>query len=92
MKQPARYGRNLRAYRRKAARVRRSSTICSLCGKQIDHTLPATDPMSATADHLHPLAAGGHILGDMYVAHRRCNSEKGAGTTAPKRQPTSRTW
>ena len=93
---PARNGRNLRAYRRKAQRLRRSEDLCWICGEWIDRDLPPTHAQSWTADHMHPLAAGGHIMGELRAAHRDCNARRGSGKTkaaqtrAPQR--TSRDW
>lgn len=91
MTEPARRGRNLRAYRRKAARLRRASAVCWLCGEAIDVDLPQTHPRSWTADHVEALAAGGDILGEIRPAHLSCNSSRGAGPRRPPVTP-SRMW
>ena len=90
----ARQGRDQRAYRRAAANLKRTATICHLCGREIDTTLPTLHPMAWTADHIVPLAAGGHVLGELAPAHRSCNSRKGAGRGVVASQPlrTSRQW
>ena len=92
--QPARQGRDLRAYRRAAANLKRTATICHLCGQEIDTSLPTMHPMAWTADHVTPLAAGGHVLGELAPAHRSCNSRKGDGRRSVEAQPlrTSRSW
>jgi hypothetical protein len=90
---PARNGRDLRAYRRKAARLRRTAPpICAWCSKPIDLTLDARDPWSWTADHKDALANGGHVLGPLQPMHRRCNTSKGIRDTEPPERPTSRPW
>ncbi len=91
---PARNGRDLREYRRAAANLKRTATICHLCGREIDTSLPTLHPMAWTADHLIPIAAGGHVLGPLAPAHRSCNSRKGDGRRAPQAQPlrTSQDW
>lgn len=66
-----------RDYRRAAARLRRNSDVCWICGGDIDPDLPYTDPMSFTADHVNPVSLGGHRLGEMRAAHRSCNSRRG---------------
>ncbi len=91
MAEPARYGRNRRAYRRAAARTIRNNPICWICGHAIDPNLPRHHRMAGTADHVDPLAQGGHILGELRPAHRACNSARGDGTKA-KRPPRSTTW
>lgn len=80
-------GKGHRAYRRKQAalkrRTERENLPCGYgsdygCGEPIDTTLPATDPMSFTADHPIAVANGGHLVRqDLHPFHRRCNSIKG---------------
>lgn len=77
---PARNGRDLRAYRRKAAQLKRTTSVCWLCGEWIDTDLPSTHPRSWTADHVDPLSTGGDVLGEMRAAHRDCNSSRGNDT------------
>nr|WP_265087383.1 HNH endonuclease [Nanchangia anserum] len=50
--------------------------------------------MSFTADHVHELAKGGHLLGELKPAHRSCNSRRSNRTTPRKRQPlhTTQKW
>ena len=91
---PARRGRNLRAYRRAAARLRRTAEpICWICGGDIDLELPHTHADSFTADHVEPLALGGSPVGELRPAHRSCNTRRGDTTrTPPPAPPTSRSW
>lgn len=52
--------------------VKRDGDACYLCGKE-------TDRDDRTLDHVVPLRRGGkHIPSNCRVAHRRCNSKKGA--------------
>ncbi|MFE2997989.1 HNH endonuclease [Nocardia sp. NPDC059246] len=82
-----------RAYRKARDRLRRQSQVCHLCGTGIDVSLPPTDAMSWTADHIVPRSKGGHLLGEMKAAHRRCNSKRGNKTGAQVHQlRTSRVW
>lgn len=80
-------GKGHRAYRRNQASLKRrtkhehlpcgyGSTHGWGCGEQIDTDLPATDPMSFTADHDTPLNGGGRLLGPLVPMHRRCNALK----------------
>lgn len=88
---------------RRDALKRRSIALdmpCHLCGEPIDATLPYTDPMSWTADHLDAVAAGGAILGRLMPAHRirRCNSSRGKKTveeyldSKPEKVKPTLTW
>lgn len=86
-------GRSGRPWVRLAHRVLRENPVCWLCGHDIDLTLPPTDRMSGTADHVIPLDAGGppRDPDNVKPAHRSCNSRKGNRTTTPA-APTSRAW
>lgn len=86
-------GRTGRPWRRLARRTLRDNPVCWLCGQLIDLTLPATHPMSGTADHVQPLSRGGaeRDPGNLRPAHRRCNSARGNRPAAPP-VPQSRAW
>lgn len=77
-----RNGKGHRAYRRQQAalkrRTREDDLACWLCGEPVDTTLPATDRMSFTADHVEALGNGGHLVrNELRPAHRGCNSRRG---------------
>lgn len=69
------------AYRKARERLRREApAICALCGGAIDLSLPKTDAMSWTADHIIPVAVDPTLAEEIYnlqPAHKRCNSSKG---------------
>lgn len=95
MAQPARYGRNTRAYRRKAKATVAANPVCWICGHLIDPDLPYHHRMAGTSDHVDPLATGGHVLGEQRAAHRACNSSRGDGTrrsTVIDTTPRSSAW
>lgn len=51
---------------------------CQLCRKKVDGSLPTGHMMSATLDHIVPLASGGlHEAANCQLAHSICNSLKG---------------
>lgn len=52
--------------------------VCGICGKPVDKSLPGTDPMGPTIDHIIPIAKGGHPadLSNLQLAHRCCNRQK----------------
>ena len=58
-------------------------TVCALCGMPIDKKKRFPDPMSATVDHIIPVAKGGHPsdLQNLQIAHLICNQIKGSKTT-----------
>ena len=68
-----------RPYRRRRARVLSAERLwCHLCGEEIDKSLRWPHPLSATADHITPVAAGGRNDGPLAPAHKRCNEQRGA--------------
>lgn len=77
--------------------------LCGICGKPVDKTLPASHPLSASIDHIIPIAKGGHPsdLSNLQLAHRACNREKGTHIIPQKKRseqdlnqilPLSRDW
>lgn len=88
--------RNLRAYRNKAARLkaraRNNNWPCQACGKPIDYNADYKDRNAFTADHVTPLAQGGHILGQLVPMHRACNASKGDGTRTLPPLPSNIPW
>ncbi|WP_249933527.1 hypothetical protein [Mobiluncus mulieris] len=92
---------NDREYRRARAalrtRVRKLGIPCWICLRPIDVELPPNDPMGFTADHVHSLATGGDLLGQLLPAHRGCNARRGKGEyytkhRLPRRPKNSRQW
>jgi Zn-finger nucleic acid-binding protein len=56
----------------------RDNWRCHLCGRAIDQTAQVPHPLSATIDHILPLARGGtHEPTNVAAAHFLCNSVKG---------------
>lgn len=57
----------------------RSGWVCGICGQPVDQGIGFPDLMSASPDHIIPLAAGGtHTWDNVQLAHLICNSHKGA--------------
>lgn len=53
---------------------------CQLCGKRVLRGIDPQHAMSASLDHIVPLAAGGaHVMSNVQLAHRVCNTRKGTG-------------
>ena len=59
-------------------RVKAMGLPCALCGRPIDYTLPAGDPMSYELDEIIPVSLGGDPLDldNVQPAHRICNQRK----------------
>lgn len=81
---------NDRKYRVRAKALRKKKLPCWICHREIDYSLDWRDPMAFTADHVKPIARGGHLYGELRPAHRGCNSRRGTGkeTPAEKKPPT----
>lgn len=87
--------RNLQSYRNARAalkaKTKRQGWVCWLCHKPFDWSLHPSDKWAWTADHVTPLAVGGHITGTLKPAHRSCNSRRNDGRREA-RIPTTRRW
>ncbi|MGA8724136.1 MAG: hypothetical protein WB565_03790 [Acidimicrobiales bacterium] len=98
-------GRGGKAWERVRRQVLTSSQVCWRCGGDIDLTIDARSPWSATVDHLvelrsirsYPAAEQRRLALDpalLRPAHRICNSKRSAGGTTrqPAPSPRSREW
>ena len=47
-------------YERNRKRILATQNTCGICGHQVDFSLKSPHPMSATIDHIIPVAKGGH--------------------------------
>jgi len=77
--------RKTRRYQRARTNILiRDGGICWLCGR----------PGANTADHIIPLAQGGHPYSELNLraAHHSCNSRRGANTPTPTQTNNSRQW
>lgn len=73
-----RYGPFRQEYELNKKKIFMSQRTCGICGKPVDMSLPGTDPMGPTIDHIVPIAKGGHPadISNLQLAHRHCNREK----------------
>lgn len=76
--QQRRLGSHERQYRNNRKRILMSESVCALCGRPVDMSLKAPDPMSPTVDHIIPVHRGGHPsdLNNLQLAHWICNRMK----------------
>lgn len=82
------------------ARVIREEHTCHLCRLPVDKSLPVTDPMHATVDHLVPWSLGGQdTRQNVALSHSLCNKRRQAkaldatnGTGCPAEIHQSRQW
>jgi 5-methylcytosine-specific restriction endonuclease McrA len=55
----------------------KSLGCCGICGMEVDSAIKYPHPMSASIDHIIPIAKGGnHCLSNVQLAHFICNSHK----------------
>ena len=56
----------------------RDNFVCHLCGGLVDMSLPRTQGLGATVDHVLPISKGGlDTLNNVKLAHASCNRKKG---------------
>lgn len=104
MSTPSRYA-NGHARREVRAWLRAQCLPCHICGRPIDYSLPAGDPMSFEVDEIVPVSKGGSPIdrGNVAAAHRICNERRGNRSIADMRSAmgprtcdvgcrTSRSW
>ena len=59
----------------RAAIYERDRFLCHLCGRKVDVSLPGSNALGPTLDHVVPQAQGGtHDVDNLRLAHRKCNS------------------
>ena len=91
------------AYEANKKLILASQSVCAICGQPVDKTLKSPHPMSATVDHIIPIAKGGHPsdINNLQLAHRACNRRKSdkLGYEEPKDKknynrdlPQTRNW
>lgn len=84
-----------RGYRTKRAKLLAADDlVCARCGFPIDKNFKFPHPFSATADHITPIAAGGHNLGPLQPMHLCCNQSEGAKGHRRQQRPRrhARDW
>ena len=71
-------GQHRTAFEKNRKRIYATQTVCALCGRPVDFTLKYPHPMSATIDHIIPIARGGHPsdMDNLQLAHLTCNRKK----------------
>lgn len=78
MKRPDRDGAYQLAFQRNKKKILATQSVCGICGRPVDKSLRYPHPMSATVDHIIPIARGGHPsdLDNLQLAHWTCNRQK----------------
>ena len=77
-RRPDRYGEHRTMLEKNRGIIFKTQGVCGICGGPVDFTLRYPDPLSATVDHIIPVAKGGHpsSLENLQLAHRWCNRQK----------------
>lgn len=58
--------------------LRKTATVCALCGMPFDKSLRYPHPMSISIDHIIPVALGGRsTIDNLQATHLICNKSKG---------------
>jgi len=73
-----RKGQHRANYERNRKRILATQNTCGICGHPVDFSLKTPHPMSATIDHIIPIAKGGHPsdIDNLQLAHWTCNRQK----------------
>ena len=83
VKRPDRDGNHQTAYANHRKIILAQQDYCALCGKPVDKSLKFPHPMSASVDHIIPVAKGGHpsALDNLQLTHLICNQVKSSKLT-----------
>lgn len=72
------YGNEQGIYKHNKAILRKTATLCALCGMPLDKSLKYPHPMSISIDHILPVTYGGKsTLDNLQATHLVCNKQKG---------------
>lgn len=65
-------------YERNRKVILATQNTCGICGHPVDFELKVPHPMSATVDHIIPVAKNGHPsdINNLQLAHWTCNRQK----------------
>ena len=82
-----RIGEHRTALDKNKKRILQTQKVCAICGQPVDFKLSFPDPMSATVDHIIPIAKGGHPsdISNLQLAHFTCNRAKSDRLTPERR-------
>lgn len=87
---PDKQGAHRSAYEKNKRIIFKTQNTCGICGKPIDFSIKAPDPMSAVIDHIIPVSKGGHPsdIENLQIAHWACNRQKSDKLfNTPKEEP-----
>lgn len=82
-------------WRKLQAKVYSSTTVCWLCGGEVDRTVRRTHPMAPSVDHAIPKSVAPQlalVLSNLRLAHYGCNSSRGDRLSPTVTSTQSRRW
>lgn len=58
--------------------ILKTQNVCGICGKPVDLSLKAPNPLAPCIDHIIPVSKGGHPsdIDNLQLAHWSCNNAK----------------
>ncbi len=59
-------------------RILATETVCAICGRPVNKSLPKGDPMAPEIDHIIPISKNGHPsdISNLCLVHASCNKAK----------------
>lgn len=75
---PDRKGPHRANFERNKQRILKTQNTCGICGKPVDKSLKAPNPLAPCIDHIIPVSKGGHPsdISNLQLAHWTCNRQK----------------
>ena len=75
---PDREGAHRQAFARNKKIILATQDTCGICGKPVDKSIKAGDPMAPVVDHIVPVNKNGHPsdIDNLQLAHSGCNRQK----------------
>ena len=69
-------GEHRTAYEKNRKRILETQKVCGICGLPVDRSYKYPHPLSATVDHIIPIARHPSDISNLQLAHRYCNRQK----------------
>ncbi len=75
---PDRLGKHQTQFKMNKKKIFATQTLCAICGRPVDFSLKYPHPLSASIDHIIPIAKNGHPsdISNLQLAHWICNRKK----------------
>lgn len=75
---PDKDGTHRGAFEKNKKKIFATQSVCGICGRPVDFSIPYPHPLSACIDHIIPIVKGGHPsdIDNLQLAHWTCNRQK----------------